>query len=110
MVRLTQTKWNGTVSHLSRTRMMATFAAAKSPHASSGHRERIASPGRPRGESGRFEPISDIAHRLDEVAPHLRTQTAHVHVDHVRAGIERVAPHVGQDFLPGAHLVWAAHQ
>src|SRR6185437_6689976 len=91
-------KWKGIVSQWSSMRMTATFAAANSPQVTSTQRLRS------------VEPISDIPHRFDHVPPELRTKPFHAHVHHVAAGVERVAPDVGEQTLSATDLAVLSHQ
>jgi hypothetical protein len=61
---------------------------------------------RPRGG----QPVPDIAHGLHDVRAQLGAQAPHVHVHHVAPGVERVAPHLGQELFPGAHLPRPPHE
>src|SRR6266498_3440145 len=98
MVKLTQTKWKGVVSHRVSTRMTATFAAANIAQPTSSQCLRS------------LEPIPDISHRLDELGTKLRPKPADIDVHHVASRIEGVAPHVCQQLFPGTHLARLPHQ
>src|SRR6266511_4405038 len=98
MVKLTQTKWKGVVSHRVSTRMTATFAAANTAQPNSSQYLRS------------LEPIPDISHRLDELGTELRPKPADIDVHHVASRIEGVAPHVCQPLFPGTHLARLPHQ
>src|SRR4249920_531054 len=89
MVRLTQMKWNGTVSHSGTRSMAARFARVNSPHATSIDRT-------PLGPSGRSRRIDAIPHSSigqDRRGAELGPKPADVHVDHVGPRVEVVAPH-----------------
>src|SRR5207302_1841374 len=91
-VRLIQTKWNGIVSQLGQAIIATQFAAAKTAHpASSGLR--------------RSQPITRMSHGLDRcLGPELLPQSAHADLDDVRARVEVVAPHLGEQLLQRERL------
>src|SRR3954466_12329573 len=92
MVRLTQTKWNGTVCHSSSQSMMPTFAAANAPHASSGQRRAMR------------ERVSGMANCFDHRAAELGAQAADVDVDDVGARVEAAAPDLLEELGARAYL------
>src|SRR5438094_650651 len=93
-VRLTQMKWNGTVSHVSQTTIATRFATANANHASSTCLPRKAVP--------------DRAHGLDRrVRPELLAHAAHAHLDDVGARIELVSPDLGEQPLAADDLARA---
>src|ERR1700680_807403 len=107
MVRLTQIRWNGTVSQRSNTNIATRFAMAKITQAMStqtkrrdGHVER----------SARINPIPHSTNGLDQLAAKLGPQTADVDVDDVGARIEVISPHVGQNAFLGQRLTSAPHE
>src|SRR5581483_2140508 len=93
-VRLTQMKWNGTVSHSGSSSMATRFATPNAAHATStqyrrhGHRAR----------SG-IDPVPDPTFGDDHVRAELGAQSPHVHVHDVRAGVEVISPDGGQQPL-----------
>src|SRR6476619_3129888 len=60
------------------------------------------------------EPVTDRPERLDRrrvvLAGELAPQVADVHLHHVGAGVEVIAPDRAQDLLAREHLVLAAHE
>src|SRR4051794_11894557 len=92
IVRLTQTKWNGTVCHSSSQSMMPTFAAANAPHASSGQRRAMR------------ERVSGMADCFDHRAAELGAQAADVDVDDIGARVEAAAPDLLEQLGARAHL------
>src|SRR5512141_2170362 len=90
-------KWNGIVSQLGASPIATRFATANASHASS---TRLC----------RSQPIPAMPHRLDRrLGAELLPQPPHADVDHVRARVEVVAPHVGEQPLPAEHLALVAH-
>src|SRR5262252_2818924 len=87
MVRLTQMKWNGTVSQLGMTSIATRFAIEKTTHATKIHRSRFGH--RPRSS---IETVPHAAHRRDRLGAELGTQPPHVDVHHVGTRIEVIAP------------------
>src|SRR6478672_3716124 len=87
-VKLTQMKWNGTVSHEGMRSIAARLASEKSTQATSIHRSRFGHS----SASGRIEPISHPTDRGDRVRTELRAEAATVDIDYVRPGVEVVAP------------------
>src|SRR5581483_3201115 len=85
-------KWNGTVSHSGSRYIAARFATPNAAHATStqyrrhGHRTR-----------SRSEPVPNSAFGHDHVRPELGAKSPHVHVHDVRAGVEVIPPHRGQE-------------
>src|SRR3954454_14805864 len=90
MVRLTHTRWKGTVCHSRTASITATLAAAKTAHSSSGQ------------HGTTRERITDIADRVDGGAPELRAQARDADLHHVGAEVERTAPDVLEQLGPGA--------
>src|SRR4051794_34247643 len=91
MVRLTQTKWNGTVCQSCQRTIATMLIAAKAAQARSGHR------------AERADPVSGMADGFDDVAAELGAQAADAHVDDIGARVERVAPDLRQQLGAGAH-------
>src|SRR5580765_1163397 len=87
-VRLTQMKWNGTVSHEGMRSIAARLATENRTQATSIHRSRFGHS----SASGRIEPVSNPTDRGDRVRTELRAEAANVDVDHVGPRIEVVAP------------------
>src|SRR6266566_2092623 len=87
-VRLTQMKWNGTVSHVGMTSIAARLASENTTQATSIHRSRCGHS----IASGRIEAVPNPTDRGDRVRTDLRAEPADVHVDHVRARVEVVTP------------------
>src|SRR5512132_258295 len=87
-VRLTQMKWNGTVSHEEMMSIAARLASENSTQATSIHRSRFGHS----SVSGRIEPVSHPTDRGDRVWTELRAEAANVDIDHVRSGVEVVTP------------------
>src|SRR5580765_3855062 len=85
-VRLTQMKWNGTVSQLSQRSIATTFAAANATQATS------------IGLSRR-NPVTHMTYGLDRRRAQLPAQPADADVHDVRAGIEVVSPHRLEELL-----------
>src|SRR5438093_12123631 len=77
-VRLTQMKWNGTVSHEGMMSIAARLASENSTHATSIHRSRFGHS----SASGRIEPVSHPTDRGDRVRTELRAEAANVDVYH----------------------------
>src|SRR2546423_232451 len=92
MVRLTQTKWNGTVCHSSSQSITPTFAAANAPQASSGQRRAMR------------ERVSGMANGFDDRAAELGAQAADVDVDDVGPGVEAAAPDLLEELGARADL------
>src|ERR1700730_15099078 len=90
MVRLTQMKWKGTVSHSPKTIMATRFRAVKTPQAASSQAPEGSSR---RSSSSGIDAISLAPNGGDRLRAELRPQAAYIHVDDVRARIEVVAPH-----------------
>src|SRR5512133_3716986 len=94
-VRLTQMKWNGTVSHVGMSAMTARLARANATHAMStqlspfGHSNR----------SRRIDAISLSPDGPDELGSELGPEPSHVDVHHVRPGIELIPPYGGEQAL-----------
>src|SRR5262245_19537765 len=101
-----QMKWNGMVSrpgvsHINITLTREnTHQAARSSRLAGSRRE--GSPGN--------EAVSGIAHGLDAIGGELGPEPADVDLQHVARRVERVAPDVGEQFLPAAHLPRPLHQ
>src|SRR4029453_4856891 len=91
-------KWNGIVSQSRSITITATLAAAKVAQAISTQRLRS------------VEAIADTSHRLDHIGPKLRAEPPVAHVHHVAAGIERVAPDIGEQTLTRADISVPSHQ
>src|SRR5437870_3387509 len=85
-------KWNGIVSQLSQWIIASRFATAKRPH--------------PRSIAlRRGKAVPRVADGLDRrLGAELLPQPAHAHLDDVRAGVEVVAPHLGEEALAADHL------
>src|SRR5215475_9419251 len=101
--RLSHTRWNGIVSPPGMTNISQRLTAVKT--AQTGTSTRLASEG-----SIRDEAVAHIPHRLDLVRVELGPQPPDVDVHDVAARIERVAPDIGEQLLPGAHPALALHQ
>src|SRR4029453_12617585 len=97
MVRLTQMKWNGTVSHSGANAIATRLASANPTQARSGQKRRSGQPKR----SGYGDSISLTPHGRDRVGAQFRPEPAHIDVDHVGAGIEVVLPDRRQQPLLG---------
>src|SRR4029450_11839415 len=90
--RLTQMKWNGTVSQVGQTTIAATLSAAKAAQTSS----RLLC---------RNPAITGMGNGLDRsLRAQLLAQAADADVDDVGAGVEVVAPDLGQEPLAADHL------
>src|SRR5947209_11452608 len=98
MVRLTQTKWNGTVCHWSSQSMTPMFAAANAPQRSSGQRRAMR------------ERVSGMADCFDHGAAELGAQAADVDVDDVGARVEAAAPDLVEQLRAGADLALVEDQ
>src|SRR5437870_5000747 len=94
-VTLTQMKWKGTVSHSASSSIAARFANANRNHAASIRVKRCLGHSR----SDAIDAIPLPADGLDEVGAELGPEPAHVDVDDVRARVEVIAPHRGQQPL-----------
>src|SRR5262249_60370254 len=79
--------------------MIAAFAAANAPHATSSQWLR-----------SHCIAVADVANRLDDLVSELAAKPAHVDVDDVRARVEGVAPDGREELLTGADLTLFAHQ
>src|SRR5436190_16681670 len=106
-VMLTQMKWNGTVSHVANRSMATRFTAANTAHAASSQFTRFSGHST---RSGRIQAVPLAPDRLDHVRAELAAQTSDVDVDHVRTGVEVVAPHRREQAFLGHRLAGAAHQ
>src|SRR2546423_15658551 len=96
MVKLTQMKWNGTVSQSGHSHMARRFRAANKPQAT------LTTTGRWAGQSersARCKLVALSAHRFDRLLPQLRPQPADVHVHDVRSRLEGIAPDRGEQPL-----------
>src|SRR5438105_13641223 len=93
MVRLTQMKWKGTVSHSPKTSIPTRFRTVKTPQATSSQAPLGTS--RRTRSSGR-DAISFATDGDDRFGAQLGSQPAHVDIDDVGARIEVVAPDAGQ--------------
>src|SRR6267378_4337653 len=82
-------KWKGTVSHSAKTTIAARFRRAKMPQATSIQRKPRFGQGQ---RSGRVNPVSLAANRLDGLTADLGAEPADVDVDHIGSGIEAIAP------------------
>src|SRR6478609_684966 len=91
-------KWKGTVVQLVRCQSTRTFAAQNAPRPTSCQYLRT------------NEAISDTTHRFDRSCSHLGPQPGHVHVNHVRAGVEGVAPDPLQQLVARADFGRVSHQ
>src|SRR5437870_3803202 len=105
-VRLTQMKWNGTVSHVGMTSIAARLASEKTTQATSIHRSRCGHS----IASGRIEAVPYPTGRRDRVRTELRAEPADVDVDHVRARVEVVAPDRRQQPLLRHRASRVSHQ
>src|SRR3954454_2253026 len=91
-------KWNGIVSQLGTSPMATRFARANAAHASSTRLRRS-------------DPIPAMPHRLDRrIRAELLPQPPDADIDHVRARIEVVAPHVGEQALTAHHFALVQHE
>src|SRR5581483_7932811 len=91
-VRLIQTKWNGIVSQSGQSPMATQLASAKAPHRSSTRLRRS-------------QAVAGIPHRVDgRVRAELLPQPPDADLDDVRAGVEVVAPHLGEETLAADDL------
>src|SRR6266508_6563499 len=106
MVRLTQMKWNGTVSHSGTSAMATRLASAKPTQARSSQKRRSGQPNR----SVRGDSIPLTSHGRDRVGAQLGPEPAHVDVDHVGAGIEVVVPDRRQKPLLGDGRAGVLHE
>ena len=71
----------------------------------------VAAGGAAPGRSGlRGEAVPHPTHGLDDAVAELAAQVADVDVDDVGAGVEVVAPHVGEQLLAGQHLAGVAQE
>src|SRR5437764_8994681 len=107
MVRLTQMKWNGTVSQSRNSSIPPRLTTEKRAHPTSsqwnrrtGHSHR----------SSHTDPVSLPADRLDDVRSELPAEPRHVHVDDVRAGVEVEAPRRREELLLRQGAAGASHQ
>src|SRR5690349_9613512 len=92
IVRLTQMKWNGIVSQFGVSSIAMRLITANPTHATSIFLELSQS-------------VTDIAHRFDgSLRAKLLPQPADRYVHDVRARIEVVSPHLGEQLLSTAHL------
>src|SRR5438105_12983813 len=107
MVRLTQMKWKGTVSHCPKTIIPTRFSTVKTPQATSSQAPLGASRRSP--SSGR-DAISFATDGDDRVCAQLGSQPAHVDVDDVRPRIEVVAPDAGQQSVLRDRLAGVLHE
>src|SRR5215218_82512 len=106
MVRLTQMKWKGTVSHWGTNAMATRLAAAKTAQATSSQPE-VSSWCR---RSWDDDPIPLTSHGGDRGGAELGPKPAHVDIDHVGARVEVVAPDRRQEPLLGDNLAWTLHE
>src|SRR2546430_618780 len=85
-------KWNGIVSQLSQRIIARRFATANRPQ--------------PRSIAlRRCKAVSRVADSLDRrLGAELLPEPAHAHLDDVRARVEVVAPHLGEEALAADHL------
>src|SRR5919202_5276431 len=93
-------KWNGTVSHDCQMTMPTRFATANAPQAIS---SRVSLSVR--------KPVPRVADGLDRrLRPELLAQPADAHLDDVRARVEVVAPHLGEQALAADDLAWVERE
>src|SRR5438105_12549221 len=91
-------KWKGMVSHLSHRIIAAMFASANAPQAISTFLRRS-------------KPVPRVAHGLDRCAlAELLAHPPDTDLGDVRAGIEVVAPDLGEQPLAADHLAGVEHQ
>src|SRR4029453_679853 len=105
MVRLTQMKWKGTVSHCGTNAMATRLATAKATQATSSQPE--ISSWCPRSWDDAIPPTS---HGRDRGGTELGPEPAHIDIDHVGARVEVIAPDRRQKPLLGHDLVWTLHE
>src|SRR5467141_2906816 len=107
MVRLTQMKWNGTVSHSAKTSIATRFRTVKAPHATSSQTP----PGSSRrSRSSGPDTVPLAADGGDRLRAELRSKAAHVDVDDVGPGIEAVAPDVREEAFLRNRLPRVLHE
>src|SRR5215218_7953137 len=106
MVRLTQMKWKGTVSHCGTNTMATRLATAKTAQATSSQPE--VSSWCPRSWDDDAIPLT--SHGSDGGGAELGPEPAHVDVHDVGARVEVVAPDRRQEPLLGHDLVWTLHE
>src|SRR6266545_6514190 len=97
MVRLTQMKWNGTVSQSGASAIATRLAMANPTQTRSGQKRRSGQP----KDSAPGDSIPLTSHGRDHVGAELGPEPAHVDVDHVGAGIEVIPPDRRQQPLLG---------
>src|SRR5438477_11710073 len=91
--------WKGTVSQLSQCTIAITFTTAKRPQATSS------------AWSLRGNPVANVPRRLDRrVRAKLAPHTADADLDHVRARVEVIAPHLGEQALAADDFAGALAQ
>src|SRR5439155_7684980 len=95
IVRLTQMKWNGTVSQLGSSSIASRLTSEKKTQAMSIRRSRFGHSSR----SIRIDAVPNPTHGRDRFGAELGAKPPDVHVDDVRPGIEVVAPDRGQQAL-----------
>src|SRR5438132_10213242 len=100
-------KWKGTVSHSAKTNMAARFKRAKMPQAASIQRKPRFGQGQ---RSGRVNPVSLAANRLDGLPANFGAEPADIDVDHIRSGIEPIAPDGLEQALLADGVARAGHQ
>src|SRR5829696_592235 len=106
MVKLTQMKWKGTVSHCGTNAMATRLATAKTTQATSSQPE--VSSWRPRSWDDDAIPLTSDG--CDRGGTELGPEPAHIDVDHVGARVEMKAPDRRQKPLLGHDLVWTLHE
>src|SRR2546427_4841211 len=107
MVRLTQMKWKGTVSHSAKTSIATRFRAAKTPQPTSSQAPLGSSL---RRRSGGVDTVSLTPDGDDRLRAQLGPQATDVDVDDVRARVEVVAPYVRQQAFFGERLSGVLHE
>src|SRR5215211_178631 len=91
-------KWKGIVSQLGSSPIATRFATANAAQAIS-------------GTLRRSQPIAAMSHRLDRcLLAEFLPQSSNAHLDHIRARVEMVAPHLRQQPLAADDLALVAHE
>src|SRR5207253_10273451 len=107
MVRLTQMKWNGTVSQVAKMNIPVRLARAKITQATSiQSRPRVGQVHR----SGDFNPVTLAPNRPDRLTAEFCPEPPYIDVYDVRSRVEPVSPDFGQEALLAQCLSGCGHQ
>src|SRR5271165_7010888 len=94
-------RWKGTVSQPANAKIAIRLMTEKTAHTASSNAGLMADLPNPEMRSAKLpsvvgELVTFTADRLDEAEAELGPQASHAHVNHVRARVEVVSPHAGQ--------------